>query len=198
MKGKFIVIYGANNLGKSYQVDLLTKAFESKGIRTKRIKYPLYDLVPTGPLINAVLRKGKQMPEDELQKLYVQNRKDYEPSLKSDLKKGIWVLAEDYKGTGIAWGMVRGVALDYLEEINRGLYPEDIAFVFYGKRFATGIESNHRNEQDERVWEKAHQYHLELADKYGWIKVHANRPHHEVHQEILSHIEKKFSRALLI
>lgn len=184
-KGKLIVIYGANNLGKSLQTELLVNDLQQRNIPVKRVKYPLYTLAPTGPLINAILRGGKKLPEDEVQKLYVQNRKDYEPDLKKDLRKGIWVIAEDYIGTGIVWGMARGLQLEFLEKINQGLHPEDVAFVFYGKRFYSGKETNHRNETDDQLWQKANDLHLQLADRYGWIKILANREPEKIHEEIL-------------
>ena len=59
--GKFIVIYGSNNLGKSTQTGLLEarliKEFSNR--RILRIKFARYDLEPTGPLLNAILREGK-------------------------------------------------------------------------------------------------------------------------------------------
>jgi thymidylate kinase len=191
MKGKFIVFYGANNLGKTLQVSLLEEYLKQKNIPVKRIKYPVYDLEPTGPIINAVLREGKQMAEDALQTLYVQNRKDYESVVKKELEEGTWVIAEDYKGTGIAWGMVRGVSLEFLEEINKDLFPEDIAIVFCGKRFATGIESTHRNEKDEVIWQKAYDNHMFLADRYGWEKITANQPIEKVQKDIVALLKKK-------
>lgn len=191
MKGKLIVLYGANNLGKSTQVELLEKSLQIKNIPVKRIKYPIYDLEPTGPLINAVLRQGKQMPEEELQRTYVQNRKDFEPQLKGMLADGTYVIAEDYLGTGIAWGMVRGVPLEVLEDMNEGLYPADVSVMLYGKRFATGRESTHRNETDETIWNLAKEKHDLLAKRYNWELVYANQPIEKVQHDILSILEKK-------
>ena len=186
MKGKFIVIYGANNLGKSHQLQLLEKSLQEKNISTKRIKYPIYDLEPTGPLINNVLRGGLHLPENDVQELYVKNRKDYEPQLKKYLAEGIWVLAEDYVGTGIAWGWVRGLSLEELEKMNEGLLKEDVAILLYGERFLTGKEKGHRNEQSDEMWNLAQQKHLFLADRYGWKKVYATRPEQEVTREIIT------------
>lgn len=183
MKGKLIVLYGANNLGKSTQLDLLEAFLQKKHFSVTRIKYPIYDS-PTGKIINAVLREGKEMPEDELQKLYVENRKEFEPRLLELLASGTIVIAEDYVGTGIAWGMVRGLSLAFLEKINSDLYPADSAFMLYGKRFATGREASHRNETDDAMWQKAQDIHLTLAKKYGWEKIDANHSIAVVQQAI--------------
>lgn len=191
MTGKLIVLYGANNLGKSTQVTLLEQFLKNKKISVTRIKYPIYDLEPTGPLINAVLRQGRQMPEEELQRTYVQNRRDYEPTLKKTLQDGTWVIAEDYVGTGIAWGMVRGVDLETLEKMNEGLYPADVAIMLYGKRFDTGKETNHRNETDDTIWQTAQDKHLFLAERYDWSKVAANQSQEKVLRDIIKILEEK-------
>jgi len=190
MAGKFIVLYGANNLGKSTQVELLQKTLEKKGIDVVRIKYPIYDLKPTGPLINSVLREGKKLPEDQMQQAYVQNRRDYEPTLKKMLKKGTWVIAEDYVGTGIAWGMVRGLNLAEMEKWNEGLLVPDLAFVLFGERFSDGKEAGHRNENDDVLWKTAQDMHLMLAQKYNWKKIYANQSREAVLHELIHTINE--------
>ena len=101
-RGFFVVLYSSNNLGKSSQIDLLGEKWEEMGLPYKKIKYPIYDLEPTGPLINSVLREGVEMSEADLQKEFAQNRIDFEPQLKKWLKEGYWVFAEDYNDQAYA------------------------------------------------------------------------------------------------
>lgn len=198
-RGKFIVLYGANNLGKSRQIDILGQALETKGISTQRIKYPRYDLQPTGPMLDDILRKGApKPPELEFQRIFTQNRLDFESTLKSYLKKGRWVIAEDYKGTGIAWGLVRGAPLEELEKMNAPLLPEDLAVLLWGRKFSQGQEAGHINETDDELWRRAQGTHLFLAYRYGWELVHATGAADEVHWEILSLVRKRFLSKLMI
>ena len=190
-RGKFIVLYGANNLGKSTQAHLLVASLQEKGIQARYLKYPIYDLEPTGPAINGVLRGGVKMPTAELQRQYAQNRRDYEPTLKKDLEKGIWQVTEDYTGTGIAWGMTYGLTLEYLEEINKGLLAEDLSLMFDGERFLSGIETNHLHETGGH-WEKAQQINLELARKYGWKRINANAPKEIVAESVWREVAPLF------
>lgn len=44
---KMIVIYGANNVGKTTQVNLLEERIKTQGTSYVRVKYPIYDLEPT-------------------------------------------------------------------------------------------------------------------------------------------------------
>ena len=191
-RGKFIVLYGANNLGKSTQVGMLADAITDHGFGVEELKYPIYNLEPTGPQINAVLRQGVKIKELELQKIYAQNRFDYQSILEKTLKSGRWVIAEDYNGTGAAWGIVRGISLKKLEGLNKGLIKEDLAILLYGERFTGGIEKNHRNETDDRIWDLSQIVHLDLAEKYGWRKVYATRSAEKVHNEILKIVKENF------
>lgn len=195
-KGRFIVIYGPNNIGKSTQVQLLARSLEEKGKKVKVIKYPVYHLEPTGPFINEVLRKGKQVSHLELQQAFAQNRRDYEPELKRLLQEGYWVISEDYRGTGIAWGVVSGVPLEILEDINDDLMNEDFIVMMDGERFTEAIEEMHINEKDSARWQKGRKVHLMLASRYAWPIVNANQSLQKVQADILDLIVKRFESEL--
>lgn len=171
--GLFIAIYGINNIGKSTHARRLVKRLAGQGFDAVYLKYPVYDLEPTGPLINSILRKeGKQkMSEEQLQTLFMQNRRDYEATLKKMLAEGKVVVAEDYTGTGLAWGTAKGLKLDFMEKLNRGLLKEDLAFLITGKRDIRAMEKTHIHERDDKLVEKVGKVLLELAAKYGWIQI---------------------------
>ena len=79
------------------------------------------------------------------------------------------VLAEDYFGTGLAWGLTRGVERAYLYDINSDLLTPDISILLDGERFSSGIEMGHRNEAVEQsMWERNREIHRQLAMEFGW------------------------------
>lgn len=176
MKGKFIVFYGINNLGKSTQAKILVKRLRGENINSEYLKYPIYGLKPTGPFINRVLRSGKKqtISEEELQMWYTLNRFQYQPKLLSELEKGIWIVAEDYIGTGLAWGWAKGADLNYLENMNGPLVRENLAIFFDGKRFLDGKEKVHLHECNDDLMAKCRSKHQLLAKKYHWQKILAN------------------------
>ena len=192
-KGKLIVFYGINNLGKTTQAEMLVDWLNQSGIPAVYLKYAIYYLEPTGKRINAYLREGnpENLSPKEFQELQVQNRKDYEPILQQKLENGIWVIAEDYVGTGIAWGVGNGVDQTYLEEINAPLLKEDFAFFFDGERFTAGIEKVHMHEQNNELTEKVRKVHQDLAQKHGWIPINANKSKEEIHETIKNTILNK-------
>ena len=194
-KGKFIVFYGINNLGKSTQAEILINHLKKEGIKAEYLKYPIYDLKPTGPFINKVLRSGKkqEISEEELQMWYTLNRFQYEPKLKAKLEKVIWIIAEDYIGTGLAWGWAKGANLEYLENMNRPLLSEDLAILFIGKRFMDGKEEKHLHEENDNLMIKCQGKHLLLGKKYHWRKISANGSREEVAEKIWKVVEKEFN-----
>lgn len=193
-EGLFIVIYGANNLGKSTQVEKLVDDLNKAGISAQKLKYPIYDLDPTGPLINEQLRgtAGQTLTETEFQDLYIKNRFDYQPQLVRLLNEGVTVIAEDYVGTGIAWGWVKGLSVDELLEKNKGLLKPDVEILIDGERFETTDVKN-IHEQDDGLWLRSRRAHLELAARLNWAVVNANQEIDEVNEDILSVLEKQIA-----
>ena len=190
MRGKLIVLYGINNIGKTTQAEKLISYLKSNNFKVHHFKIPVYDLEPTGPQINKILRSKKQeVSEEEFQRLYAQNRKDYQPVVEEKLDQGFIVLAEDYTGTGLAWGSVKGASMEYLKEINQDILQEDLAILLDGERFEKGRETLHIHETDHELTEKVRQKHLELAKEFNWKIVNANQPIEKVFEDIKKEVD---------
>ncbi len=192
-EGIFIVIYGINNLGKSTQAELLVESLEKAGLKVQYLKYPIYDLKPTGPQINEVLRGqvGQKMSEEELQAIYTQNRRDFQPQLIKLINEGVNVVAEDYIGTGLAWGWSKGADLEKLIASNKGLLKPNIEILLDGERFIEARENGHLHESNDELVEKCRANHLQLAARFGWSVINANQEIEEVQEDILKVIEGK-------
>lgn len=191
-KGMLITIYGPNNIGKSTQTSLLAQNLIERGFSVLKIKYPIYSLEPTGPKLNKILRVGNadNLTEFQIQKIFAQNRVDFDNTLINIIKAGIIVIAEDYVGTGIAWGLTNGARLNDLEKINKDLYSSDLSILMDGERFIQAKENNHKNEDSGALtWQKSREHHLMLAKRYKWIVINANQSIEAVHNDILSHIK---------
>jgi len=172
MAGKLITIYGVNNMGKSTHARRLTERFEQSGQKAKYIKYPVYDLEPSGPFINKILRAGSQkISEQELQLWFVVNRHQAADQLEQWLEEGYVVVAEDYIGTGMAWGMAKGLSEAWVETVNQGLRNEDLAILITGERVKSAVESGHVHEENEALIQSCYLNLQHLADKYRWRRV---------------------------
>jgi deoxyuridine 5'-triphosphate nucleotidohydrolase len=191
-RGKFIVLYGINNLGKTTQAKMLVHKLITRGIRAEYLKYPIYDLVPSGVVLNNYLRGGNyfNLSPREAQIFYAKNRTQYEKKLIKKLEEGINIIAEDYTGTGLAWGIGAGTDELFLKYINSHLLKEDLAFLFDGRRFKEATEHGHKHENDEELINKVRQTHLKLGGELGWIKINANLTVEEIHKQLWQEIKK--------
>lgn len=191
-RGKFIVLYGINNLGKTTQAKLLVKNLKKNKFKAEYIKYPIYNLAPTGKLINGYLRQANpyNFSPREFQLLHLINKLNYEATLKNKLKKGVNIVAEDYFGTTIAWGMGAGVDMKLLENFYPLLYKEDMTFLFDGERFIRSIEKNHKHETDHKLMKKVRNAHRMLGKKYKWQSIDANLPIKELQSVIWKKVKK--------
>jgi thymidylate kinase len=179
-RGKFIAMYGVNGIGKTTQSEALVGFLSARGKNASRLKYPVYDLPPEGPFIYRYLRDPEFRTENALstavlQEKYAENRRRYEPTLRERLESGEWIVAEDYSGTGIAWGLAWGGSLSSLEAMNADLLKPDLEILLSGERFLTAIEEGHRNESDRERMTICGNFHELLGERYGWVRVDANR-----------------------
>jgi len=187
MKGKFIVLYGINRLGKTTQANIIAPILRSKNsVEVEILKYPIYDLEPTGPRINAYLRGGnpENLIPEQHQELQLQNRLDYQPKLIKKLDSGTWSLSEDYVLTGIAWGIASGVDEHWLKEESKKLLKEDLGILFDGKPFSYR-EDTHKYETDDELTQRCRGIHLRLANEKRIPRINANQPVEVVTEHIL-------------
>jgi thymidylate kinase len=177
-KGLFIVLYGPSGVGKTKQLELLEDRLRQEGVAFQRVEYPIYDLKEAGPKLKRIIwRKEKALPEEEMQLLFAKNRRDFEPTLKSWLNSGVTVLAEDYKGTGMVWGVTRGLTVQRMEEINKDFPDPDVSILIDGpRRLDIRSGEGHIYQTDEEEWYRARKMYLAMADKYGWIRVGGDAP----------------------
>ncbi len=191
-KGKLIVLYGVNNLGKTTQAKLLVDKIKQSGQAAEYVKYHIYDLEPTGPIINDYLRADNpyNLTPREFQILSAVNKYHYQPILRQKLESGIFIVAEDYWATSVAWGAGAGVDKQFLIKLNEGLIKEDLAFLFDGERFLDSAEPGHYHEENMDLTNRVRQAHLELGKEYGWVKVSVNDTIATVHTLIWEEIGK--------
>lgn len=178
-KGLFIVLYGPDGVGKSRQVLMLEEKLREQGLLARNLRYPVYNCAPTGSKLDEILhRKKKNLPEEEMQKLFAQNRKDFEPTLKSWLENGVSVIAENYKGTGIVWGVSRGLTVEKMEGMNKDTIDPDAAIYMDGPRRGESLVEGHPygTEVNEDEWYKVRKVYLQMADRYGWVRVGGDAP----------------------
>jgi len=203
MKHMRIALYGINRIGKSTQAGMLVDRLEKApgyGGYAAHIKFPVYALEPTGPLINNYLREvdGEKNPHGlsprEFQLLNIINRKDFAPTLRG-IARIKHVVLEDYVGTGIAWGIGAGVDKELLFSLNSGLPKTNVNILLDGKPFLSGTEKGHTHEENDTLTFSVRRAHIDLAKEFHWHVVDANRVEQEVHSDIWRIVDLAFQQA---
>ncbi len=194
--GIFLTILGINNVGKTTQQKLLEERLIAERYTVAHVKYPKYDLAPTGPRINAYLREGNPegLSSEEFHSLLIENRTDFAQELDRLIDTHDVVIAEMYVGTGIAYAMGDGLDKDMLIDRNAHLRPADISILLDGKRFLEAREMNHHYENDDEKSEQIRLGHLELANDFGWHILDANKTISEVHEDIYAILAKELTQ----
>lgn len=174
----FIAIYGINNVGKTTHARRLVARLKKLGKKAVYIKYPIYSLPPSGPYLDRTLRSHAQrISEEELQLWFVLNRYQFEPKLNKLLQGGRVVIAEDYIGTGIAWGTAKGASRAVLERMNTFLVRSDVSILLEGKRKKASIERNHIHEQRADLIKKCARVLGTLAREHNWYRIQVSDDH---------------------
>lgn len=169
-RGKFITLYGINNIGKTTHAKRLVANFQKHGLQAVYVKYPVYDVKPSGPFLDRVLRSHslQKISEAELQLWFILNRYQFEPRLRDMLSRGVYVVAEDYVGTGIAWGIAKGLKRAWLERMNEYLLKPDFSLFLTGKPEKSAQEKRHIHEQNDVLMKKTQSVLQILAKEYDW------------------------------
>ena len=124
--GKFIVIEGLDGSGKSAQVDLVINFLKEDGKEVVVTKEPTTES-EFGLKIKQALRKEIIVEPLELQKLYVQDRREHlKNKVVPALKEGKFVVSSRYAFSTFAYGYSDGLDVGLLIEMNNNFLLPDL------------------------------------------------------------------------
>lgn len=127
--GKFIVVEGLDGSGKSAQIKLLVDYLKEQGKDVIETKEPTMDS-EAGRKIKQALRKEIVVDALELQKLYVQDRKEHlENKVIPAIKEGKFVVSSRYAFSTFAYGSSDGLDVDELVDMNKEFLLPDLTIV---------------------------------------------------------------------
>ena len=127
--GKFIVVEGLDGSGKSAQIGLLIDFLTQKGKKVITTKEPTVDS-EAGQKVKQALKKEIIIEPLELQKLYVQDRKEHlENKVIPALKQGIFVISSRYSFSTFAYGYSDGLDVDLLVKMNNNFLLPDLTII---------------------------------------------------------------------
>jgi len=190
MGARFVDLEGIDQAGKETQSSLLQREFHRRGLTYVTLDFPAYSSV-IGKEIRAFLNGRRNYNSHALHMLYSLNRWENREKLMLALDTADIVMTDRYTPSNIAYGLAKGLKLDWLTGLDRGLPEPDSIIVLdvpVEYSFARKQERRDTHESNRRLLLRVRRNYLSLARKLNWLVIDASRPARMVHEDILKKI----------
>jgi len=194
LRGRIIALEGIDQSGKRTQTRLLANELKKRGAKVGTISFPIYKS-PSGRQIQRFLEGKQEYPATALHMLYSLNRWENQQQMIKLTQNSDFVIADRYYPSNLAYGVSRGLSLDWLQGLDRGLPTASLVMVLdmpVPASFARKSRGRDVHEKNRQLLVKVRQTYRTLAKKLGWKMVDATRPVEDVHEAILRLVRKKF------
>ena len=188
-----IVFEGGDQAGKKTQSALLEKKLKSAKIKTTLISFPDYS-TPIGKEINKYLHGKRKFPPQVIHCLLAANRWEKLDKIKKAQQKNSIVIMNRYRESNLVYGLVNGLKLDWLENLDYGLPKSDLVIVLdvpQTESFSRKRSNRDRFEKNKDFSNKVSKTYRKMAVKKKWKIVDATKSKQEVHEDIMKIFGKK-------
>jgi dTMP kinase len=188
-KGKIIVFEGIDKAGKTTQAKLLEKKLGSKCVR---IDFPDYS-TPVGKEIRRFLDGKRNYPDEVKMMLLSANRWEKKGEIEKIVSKGTIVIMNRYYQSNLVYGISKGLKLDWLLSLDKGLPKADLVIVIDIR--PKTLTSRSKNvvdtfEKDLELIRRVKKNYRILANKFSWRTVEGEKSVDEVHGQVLRIVRK--------
>jgi len=188
-----IVFEGGDQAGKKTQSILLEKKLKSANIKTKLFSFPDYS-TPIGKEIDQYLHGKRKFSPQVIHCLLAANRWEKADEIKKAQQKNSVIIMNRYRESNLVYGLVNGLKLNWLENLDTGLPKSDLVIVLDVPQ----TESFRRKRLDRDRFEKNRAFSQKISKTYRkvskqkkWKIVDATKSKHEVHEDIMKIFGKK-------
>lgn len=188
-KGKIIVFEGIDKAGKTTQAKLLEKKLGKKCVR---IDFPDYS-TPVGKEIRQFLDGKRDYPDEVKMMLLSANRWERKDAIEKIVGKGTTVIMNRYYQSNLVYGVSKGLKLDWLLSLDKGMPKADLVIVIDIK--PKTLVNRSKNvvdtfEKDLELIRRVKKNYRILAKKFNWRFVEGEKSVDEVHQQVLKIVTK--------
>ena len=194
MRGKIIAIEGIDQSGKRTQTRLLANELKRRGARVNTISFPIYKS-PSGRQIRHFLQGKQKYPATALHMLYSLNRWENRERIVKLTETADFVIADRYYPSNLAYGVSRGLSLDWLQGLDKGLPKASLIIVLdvsVPASFARKSRGRDVHERNRQLLSRVRLTYRTLAKRLDWKIVDATRPAKDVHEAVWSLVGKRF------
>jgi len=166
----FIDIEGIDQSGKKTQSRLLVAKLRRQGFKVATLDFPVYS-TSAGREIQAFLNGKRNYPPRAVHMLYSLNRWENLARIVRNLDSKDFLLADRYIASNLAYGLAKGLDLEWLHSLDQGLpKPERVVVldVPVGSSFARKGERRDLHESNRALLLRVRRNYLKLANKFNW------------------------------
>ena len=188
-----IVFEGGDQAGKKTQSALLEKKLKLAKIKTTLFSFPDYS-TPIGKEINKYLHGKRKFPPQVIHCLLAANRWEKLDEIKKAQQKNSIVIMNRYRESNLVYGLVNGLKLDWLENLDYGLPKSDLVIVLDVSQiesFSRKRSNRDRFEKNKDFSQKISKTYRKMAKKKRWRIVDATKSKEKVHEDIMKIFGKK-------
>jgi len=194
LPARIIALEGIDQSGKRTQAQLLIGSLKRKGLRAASISFPVYES-PAGQQIRRFLQGKWSYPPEALHMLYSLNRWENQARILSLIQRADFVVADRYTPSNLAYGVSRGLNLEWLQTLDKGLPVADLVIVLdvpVPSSFARKQKNRDVHESNRKLLVKVRHAYKTLSDRLGWKIVDATVPVEEVEPAVWNIVARKF------
>ena len=188
-----IVFEGGDQAGKKTQSILLEKKLKSAKIKTKLFSFPDYS-TPIGKEIDQYLHGKRKFSPQVIHCLLAANRWEKVDEIKKAQQRNSVIIMNRYRESNLVYGLVNGLKLNWLENLDTGLPKSDLVIVLdvpQTESFKRKRLDRDRFEKNRAFSQKISKTYRKVSKQKKWKIVDATKSKHEVHEDIMKIFGKK-------
>jgi len=188
-----IVFEGGDQAGKKTQSILLEMKLKSAKIKTKLFSFPDYS-TPIGKEIDQYLHGKRKFSPQVIHCLLAANRWEKADEIKKAQQKNSVIIMNRYRESNLVYGLVNGLKLNWLENLDTGLPKSDLVIVLdvpQTESFKRKRLDRDRFEKNRAFSQKISKTYRKVSKQKKWKIVDATKSKHEVHEDIMKIFGKK-------
>lgn len=186
-KGIIIVFEGIDQSGKGTQARMFTNRLKNMGFSVEYLHFHDTD-TPLGKEIQLFLEGKRNYNPIVRQLLFTANRYERNEDIGNYIKNKDFIIIDRYIPSGLAYGMVNGIELNWMLKLESLLYQPDIVVLL---DVTSKISKQRKSEENRDVYEKdlcflekVRESYLKLAKMFGWIIIDGKGTLEEVQNSI--------------
>ena len=188
-----VVFEGGDQAGKKTQSELLEKKLKTAKIKAKLFSFPDYS-TPIGKEINKYLHGKRKFPPQVIHCLLAANRWEKLDEIKKAQQKNSVIIMNRYRESNLVYGLVNGLKIDWLENLDAGLPKSDLVIVLdvsQNESFNRKRANRDRFEKKKDFSQRISKTYRRMAKQKKWKIVNATKSKREVHEDIMKIFGKK-------